>query len=63
MPAYNVKGNLSCSEKGGAFMQAFLIFSVIFFGIFGAAVFIKVIYSAFLGFITRKGKERERGGK
>ncbi len=44
-------------------MQAFLIFSVIFFGIFGAAVFIKVIYSAFLGFITRKGKERERGGK
>lgn len=44
-------------------MQAFLIFSVIFFGIFGAAVFLRIAYSAVLKFIIGKGRGRKRGGK
>lgn len=44
-------------------MQAFFIFSVIFFSIFGAAVFIRLALEAVINSIIRKRKERKRGSK
>ena len=64
MPAYNVKGKTSLVYgKGGAFMQALFIFLVIFFGIFGAAVFLRLVFNVAVGILEQKGKEREHGGK
>jgi len=44
-------------------MQALFIFLVIFFGIFGAAVFLRLVFNAAVGILEQKGKEREHGGK
>ena len=44
-------------------MQAFFIFLVIFFGIFGAAQFVRMLYSAAVDRIVKKRKERGRGRK
>lgn len=64
MPAYNVKGKPSLVyRKGGAFMQALFIFLVIFFGVFGAAVFLRIAFNAATEMLARKGKERENGRK
>lgn len=50
----------SSQLKGGACMQALLLFLTIFFGIFGAAVFVRMAYDAAIRMII-KGKERRNG--
>jgi len=50
----------SSQLKGGAYMQAILLFLTIFFGIFGASVFVRIAYNAVLEMII-KGKERNNG--
>lgn len=44
-------------------MQAFFLFLIIFFGIFGAAVFLRIAYNAAVSYFTKRRKERGRGGK
>lgn len=44
-------------------MQAFFIFVLIFFEIFGAAVFVRLLYNALINEISKKRKGRKRGGK
>lgn len=44
-------------------MQAFFIFILIFFGIFGAAVSVRLAYDALINRLSKKRKGRERGGK
>ncbi len=46
--------------KGGAYMQALLLFLTIFFGIFGAAVFVPMAYNAAIKRIIKR-KERRCG--
>ncbi len=43
-------------------MQAFFIFAVIFFGIYGAATFTGMIYNSIVDYIIKR-KGRKRGNK
>lgn len=43
-------------------MQALLLFLTIFFGIFGAAVFVRITYNAVLEIISKR-KERHNAGR
>lgn len=44
-------------------MQALFLFLTIFFGIFGAAVFVRLAYNAAIGRIIKKRRGKVRGGK
>lgn len=44
-------------------MQAFFIFIVIFCSIFGAVVFIRIVYNAIINRIIKKRRERKLGGQ
>ncbi len=45
--------------KGGGFMQVLYFFAVIFFGILGAAVFLRIIYCALVSLCRRRYTARK----
>lgn len=44
-------------------MQAFFLFILIFFGVFGATLFLDFIYDTVINCIINRRKEKKRGGK
>ena len=49
----------SSRMKGGACMQALLLFLTIFFGIFGAAVFVRIAYDAAIRMIIKGNRQKK----